>query len=304
MGVSGQRHASTALCPGERTPSTHCTGGWVGLRAGLDTEVRGKILFPCQGSNPDRSDVQAVARHYTDWATLADCMKFTMIISSFTTHKLNSWHVNNVEGRKLTNTKIYQVLQRHDSHNVPVWWPGLKNSLTVTHACRKRRLKWVPCACEYTLWHSVPLSLLSGYPVTSFPFLPLRGAVVCCPFLEFAVEAHSLTVWATERYILSSKFIYLGFWFRKSSSPRFLPVGQALRDLLFWFVCIWFIFYYYYYIYYLLSLVIVYSVKCFYSALFTACFILLLLLNGYVKNSGYFGSFLAAYCFTQIHDPV
>jgi hypothetical protein len=30
-------------------PSTHCTGGWVGLRAGLDTEVRGKILSPLPG---------------------------------------------------------------------------------------------------------------------------------------------------------------------------------------------------------------------------------------------------------------
>jgi hypothetical protein len=28
--------------PGERTPGTHCTGGWVGPRAGLDTEARGK----------------------------------------------------------------------------------------------------------------------------------------------------------------------------------------------------------------------------------------------------------------------
>jgi hypothetical protein len=41
-----------ALPPGERTPGTHCTGGWVGLRTGLDTEVRGKIFWLCQGSNP------------------------------------------------------------------------------------------------------------------------------------------------------------------------------------------------------------------------------------------------------------
>jgi hypothetical protein len=34
-------------------PGTHCTGGWVGPRAGLDTEDRGKILCPCRGSNPD-----------------------------------------------------------------------------------------------------------------------------------------------------------------------------------------------------------------------------------------------------------
>jgi hypothetical protein len=30
-----------ALPPG-RTPGTHCIGGWVGLRAGLDTAARGK----------------------------------------------------------------------------------------------------------------------------------------------------------------------------------------------------------------------------------------------------------------------
>jgi hypothetical protein len=41
-----------ALPPRERTPDTHWTGGWVGLRAGLDTEDIGKILSLCQGSNP------------------------------------------------------------------------------------------------------------------------------------------------------------------------------------------------------------------------------------------------------------
>jgi hypothetical protein len=65
MGVSGQSHAPAALYPGERTPGTHCTGGWVGPRAGLDTEVREKILCPCRESNPDRPVVQPVVRHYT-----------------------------------------------------------------------------------------------------------------------------------------------------------------------------------------------------------------------------------------------
>jgi hypothetical protein len=54
-----------AFTPGERTPGTHCTGGWVGPRAGLDTEDRGKILCPCRGSNPDRPVFQPVVRHYT-----------------------------------------------------------------------------------------------------------------------------------------------------------------------------------------------------------------------------------------------
>jgi hypothetical protein len=52
MMVSGQRHAPAALYPGERTPGTHWTGGWVDPRAGLDTEARGKILFPLPGIEP------------------------------------------------------------------------------------------------------------------------------------------------------------------------------------------------------------------------------------------------------------
>jgi hypothetical protein len=46
-GVSGERHAPAALYP-----QAHCAGGWVGLRAGLDTEARGKILLPLSGIEP------------------------------------------------------------------------------------------------------------------------------------------------------------------------------------------------------------------------------------------------------------
>jgi hypothetical protein len=49
MRVSGQRHARPRF-----TPGTHWIGGWVGPRAGLEAEARGKILCPCRGSNPDR----------------------------------------------------------------------------------------------------------------------------------------------------------------------------------------------------------------------------------------------------------
>jgi hypothetical protein len=75
MEVSGQRHALAAFYPGERIPGTHWTGGWVGPRAGLDTEATGKILCLCQGSNLDRPVVKFVARHYTDWATLLTIVK-------------------------------------------------------------------------------------------------------------------------------------------------------------------------------------------------------------------------------------
>jgi hypothetical protein len=39
MGVSGQRHAPSPLCPRERTPGTHCTGGWVDLRATVEIRL-------------------------------------------------------------------------------------------------------------------------------------------------------------------------------------------------------------------------------------------------------------------------
>jgi hypothetical protein len=37
------------LTPGESFPGTHCPGGWVGPRTGLDADVRGKILCLCRG---------------------------------------------------------------------------------------------------------------------------------------------------------------------------------------------------------------------------------------------------------------
>jgi len=46
-GVRGQRHVPAVLYPRER-PSTHCTGGWVGPRAGLDR---------CEKSRPHRDSI-------------------------------------------------------------------------------------------------------------------------------------------------------------------------------------------------------------------------------------------------------
>jgi hypothetical protein len=53
-----------ALPPDKGPPGTHYTGGWVGLRAGLDTEDRGKIVDLCRGSNPGRP--VRIVRHHTD----------------------------------------------------------------------------------------------------------------------------------------------------------------------------------------------------------------------------------------------
>jgi hypothetical protein len=50
-GWSATRPGRT-LAPGKGTPGTHCTRSWVGPRAGLDTEVWGKILSPLLGIEP------------------------------------------------------------------------------------------------------------------------------------------------------------------------------------------------------------------------------------------------------------
>jgi len=64
MGVGGQRHDPAAL-PRER-PCTHCTGGWVGPRTGMNR---------CGKPRPppafDPRNVQPVASRYTDCAISA-----------------------------------------------------------------------------------------------------------------------------------------------------------------------------------------------------------------------------------------
>jgi hypothetical protein len=47
--------------PGERTPSNHWIGVWVGTRAGLDAMMKRKILSPRRKSNPQISIVQPAA---------------------------------------------------------------------------------------------------------------------------------------------------------------------------------------------------------------------------------------------------
>ena len=60
MGVGVQRHTPDALPPQER-PGTHCIGGWVGPRTGLDGGGKSR---PPPGFEP--RIVQDVTSRYTD----------------------------------------------------------------------------------------------------------------------------------------------------------------------------------------------------------------------------------------------
>jgi hypothetical protein len=75
-GLSGQRQAPAAFYPRGKDPVTHWTGGWVGPRAGLDTEAIGKkSSCLCRGSNLDLPFVQSVARLY--WLSYPGSIKKT-----------------------------------------------------------------------------------------------------------------------------------------------------------------------------------------------------------------------------------
>jgi hypothetical protein len=61
--------------PWERAPGTHCTGGGVGPRAGVDAEVGGKILCPCRGSNPG-PPFRSQTLYWLSYAALHICNTF------------------------------------------------------------------------------------------------------------------------------------------------------------------------------------------------------------------------------------
>jgi hypothetical protein len=74
--------------PGERTPGTYCTGGWVGPRAGLDTEAKGKILSPLpwiESRSPGRA-----ARSQTLYC-LSYVFKTLFIVILIPSQKCRNW---------------------------------------------------------------------------------------------------------------------------------------------------------------------------------------------------------------------
>jgi hypothetical protein len=74
MGVGGQRHAPSVLPPGKR-PGTHCMGGRVGPRAGLDG--CGKSRLP-PGFDP-RTTQPVASRHVSVTHCIFVVVYFTIL---------------------------------------------------------------------------------------------------------------------------------------------------------------------------------------------------------------------------------
>jgi hypothetical protein len=66
-----------------RNHATHCTGGWVGLRAGLDTEVREKILSPLPGieSRPPGRPARIQTLYWLSYAADNISVRYNVILT-------------------------------------------------------------------------------------------------------------------------------------------------------------------------------------------------------------------------------
>jgi hypothetical protein len=120
-GVRDQRHAPATLYPGKSTPRTNWIEGWVGLRAGLDSEATGKILCLCLGSNPGRP----VCSHYTELprllhatAVLPSLVRLLKKCEKSERNLVRNSKAVGSETSKPTRTKFYSFLLLHVAY---VW---------------------------------------------------------------------------------------------------------------------------------------------------------------------------------------
>jgi hypothetical protein len=97
--------------PGERTPGNHFTGGWVSPRAGLDTEVRGKILSPLPEFEP-RSPGSPARSQTLYWLSYSGYRSNESEVSIGITHRLTDQQTDSLIEASLTRDKILR--QRTD----------------------------------------------------------------------------------------------------------------------------------------------------------------------------------------------
>jgi hypothetical protein len=103
MEVSGQLHALADLPPGERAPCTHCIGGWVGPRAGLDAVENRK------SSTAGNRTRALPACRYADWAFPLHLKINIHVLNLKTTHKTTRFCKGGERRRYFGNFRKYRV---------------------------------------------------------------------------------------------------------------------------------------------------------------------------------------------------
>ena len=112
--VGGQRRGPAAL-PSRKRPSTHCTRGWVGPRAGLDGCGKSR---PPPGFDP--RTVQPVASRYTDCAIPAHshCQLPEHLLTLRHIFPLQHYHV--LQGGPLLSKYLFLFLEENTATNAMI----------------------------------------------------------------------------------------------------------------------------------------------------------------------------------------
>ena len=131
------------LYPRER-PGTHCTGGWVGPRAGLDRCGKSR---PPPGFDP--LTVQFVASRYTDWAIPDHGVQLYVLFIIY----LCSWHVSHRTGPTYKNVITVDGFSGNWHSCSPCWW------CTDTETCS--RYAWNVCIIDTV--HLVGIKKVSDF---------------------------------------------------------------------------------------------------------------------------------------------
>jgi hypothetical protein len=113
--------------PRERTPGTHWIGGWVGPKAGLDAGARGKILWPCRGSNPDRP-----ARSHTLY-----CLSYRGSPNS------KQYFVKNIPHRSVFQTQVSDINGLFVLYNAPNVYCDQLLSLSRIEILLENQVLWI-----------------------------------------------------------------------------------------------------------------------------------------------------------------
>jgi hypothetical protein len=115
-----------------KDPGTHCTGGWVGPRAGLDTEARRKILSPLPGIEP-RSPGRPSSSQTLYWLSYSAHMYVSHQSETYTSS------FTGIRNKKHVITKDGEISGSHGEeyrHFVAL------GSLLVGHTASIIRVKW------------------------------------------------------------------------------------------------------------------------------------------------------------------
>jgi hypothetical protein len=156
-------HLSSWFYPLERPFVTHCRGGWVGPRAGLEGYVEGNNLLPPPWF--ESQIVKPMASHYTNWAILTLCDKKNEKWKTISLIEILATYYSSITNKMQRYTMTFIIVNvLHVSGGSSAHHQVLKTAYTTTGNCRA-----FPASYRYCEW--VPTQeKLNNYPLLCMQF--------------------------------------------------------------------------------------------------------------------------------------